>query len=292
MLTNRRLLTHARHRRLRAGPRGGRLGPAVAHAAGQPRRAGRRRIAVAEPPRRPRVHARSATALPDLPVRLRVGTRLWLGERSALRAAGTVLAVHPTPQGQSAGYHQRRGPRDGYVVVVSGGTSHGVALTAPRPGPQCASAGRRSRLGGPRGGGPLPLAVPAALGRPGVVPRTAAHARVDAADPEGHHPAAGGRAARVRCPVHDRRTRRDHRLTPGCRPRASPGYVQVLAGLSPARHRLGRRDPRRSRRCGPGRVRGDHASRTTSAISHAVASQCAAVAATYQPSCRPLSCVP
>ena len=72
-------------------------------------------------------------ALPDQAMRLRVGTRLWLGERSALHAAGTVLAVHPTPQGQSAGYHQRRGPRDGYVVVVSGGTSHGVALTAPRP---------------------------------------------------------------------------------------------------------------------------------------------------------------
>ena len=73
------------------------------------------------------------TALPDLPLRLRVGTRLWLGQRSALQAAGTVLAVHPTPHGQAAGYHQRRGPRDGYVAVVSGGTSHGVALTAPRP---------------------------------------------------------------------------------------------------------------------------------------------------------------
>lgn len=76
-------------------------------------------------------HVRSA--LPDLPLRLRVGTRLWLGDRAALRAGGAVLAVHPTPQGQSAGYHQRRGPRDGFVVVVSGGTSHGVALTAPRP---------------------------------------------------------------------------------------------------------------------------------------------------------------
>ena len=72
-------------------------------------------------------------ALPDLPVRLRLGTRLWLGERGALRAGGTVLAVHATPQGQSAGYHQRRGPRDGFVIVISGGTSHGVALTAPRP---------------------------------------------------------------------------------------------------------------------------------------------------------------
>lgn len=72
-------------------------------------------------------------ALPDIPIRLRLGTRLWLGDRAALRAGGTVLAVHATPQGQSAGYHQRRGPRDGYVVVIAGGTSHGVALTAPRP---------------------------------------------------------------------------------------------------------------------------------------------------------------
>jgi hypothetical protein len=77
--------------------------------------------------------AQLRTALPDVPVRLRVGTRLWLGERGALRPAGSVLAVHATMQGQSAGYHQRRGPRDGSVVVVSGGTSHGVALTAPRP---------------------------------------------------------------------------------------------------------------------------------------------------------------
>lgn len=73
------------------------------------------------------------TALPDLPIRLRVGTRLWLGDRGALRAAGTVLAVHATAEGQAAGYHQRRAPRDGHVIVVSGGTSHGVALTAPRP---------------------------------------------------------------------------------------------------------------------------------------------------------------
>jgi Alanine racemase, N-terminal domain len=72
-------------------------------------------------------------ALPDIPIRLRLGTRLWLGDRAALRAGGTVLAVHATPQGQAAGYHQRRGPRDGYVVVIGGGTSHGVALTAPRP---------------------------------------------------------------------------------------------------------------------------------------------------------------
>jgi hypothetical protein len=72
-------------------------------------------------------------AVPDLPLRLRMGTRLWLGDRGALQARGTVLAVHATAEGQAAGYHQRRAPKDGHVVVVSGGTSHGVAMTAPRP---------------------------------------------------------------------------------------------------------------------------------------------------------------
>lgn len=76
--------------------------------------------------------ADTRACLPDLPIRLRVGTRLWLGDRGALRASGTVLAVHATAQGQAAGYHQRRAPRDGHVIVVSGGTSHGVALAAPR----------------------------------------------------------------------------------------------------------------------------------------------------------------
>jgi alanine racemase len=73
------------------------------------------------------------TALPDQPVAVRIGTRLWLGDRRALRAQGRVLAVHATNEGQSAGYHQRRAPRDGHIVVVSGGTTHGVAMTAPRP---------------------------------------------------------------------------------------------------------------------------------------------------------------
>jgi hypothetical protein len=72
-------------------------------------------------------------AVPDLPLRLRIGTRLWLGDRGALGARGSVLAVHPTGDVVAAGYHQRRVPRDGHVIVVSGGTSHGVAMTAPRP---------------------------------------------------------------------------------------------------------------------------------------------------------------
>lgn len=78
--------------------------------------------------------ADTRAALPDLPLKLRLGTRLWLGAKGALRARATVLAVHPVPDGEAGGYHQRRGSKGGYIVVVSGGTSHGVAMVAPRPG--------------------------------------------------------------------------------------------------------------------------------------------------------------
>ena len=73
------------------------------------------------------------TSAPDAVVRLRSGTRLWLGDRSALHATGTVLAVHPLPTGAHVGYRQRTGPKDGTLVVVSGGTSHGIGLSAPTP---------------------------------------------------------------------------------------------------------------------------------------------------------------
>ena len=69
-----------------------------------------------------------------LPLKVRVGTRLWLGDRKALQASGTVLAVHPLPAGTRVGYRQRSGPRDGTLVVVSGGTAHGIGLSAPTPG--------------------------------------------------------------------------------------------------------------------------------------------------------------
>lgn len=71
--------------------------------------------------------------VPDIAVYARIGTRLWLGDRGALQARGTVLAVHDVVRGQASGYRQRRASRAGAVVVVGGGTSHGVALEAPSP---------------------------------------------------------------------------------------------------------------------------------------------------------------
>ena len=70
-------------------------------------------------------------ALPDIALYARIGTRLWLGDRGALQARGTVLAVHLVTRGQASGYRQRRAARASAVVVVGGGTAHGVALEAP-----------------------------------------------------------------------------------------------------------------------------------------------------------------
>lgn len=70
---------------------------------------------------------------PNLRFSLRIGTTLWLGDRSFLQASGTVLAVHRVMRGQPFGYHHRKSSSNGTVIVVSGGTSHGIALHAPSP---------------------------------------------------------------------------------------------------------------------------------------------------------------
>jgi hypothetical protein len=69
---------------------------------------------------------------PSTRFRPRVGTQLWLGDREAYVARGTVLDVHRLPAGTRYGYRQRKVARDSWLLVVSGGTSHGVALAAPR----------------------------------------------------------------------------------------------------------------------------------------------------------------
>ena len=66
-----------------------------------------------------------------LDVRPRVGTALWLGDRGALRATATVLDKHTVSRGERVGYRQRRLPRSGVVLVVAGGTAHGIGLEAP-----------------------------------------------------------------------------------------------------------------------------------------------------------------
>ncbi len=71
------------------------------------------------------------TTYADFTVRPRIGTDLWLGDRGALRPQATVLDVHPIDRGELFGYRGRAAPRAGHLVVVSGGTAHGIGLEAP-----------------------------------------------------------------------------------------------------------------------------------------------------------------
>jgi hypothetical protein len=75
--------------------------------------------------------ARLIAAWPDFEFRPRIGTALWLGDRSMLRVRATVLDVHPVERGDVFGYRGRSAPRDGHLLVVSGGTAHGIGLEAP-----------------------------------------------------------------------------------------------------------------------------------------------------------------
>lgn len=68
---------------------------------------------------------------PDFTFRPRIGTRLWLGDRAALSVRATVLDVHEVERGDVFGYRGRSAPKHGFIVVVSGGTAHGIGLEAP-----------------------------------------------------------------------------------------------------------------------------------------------------------------
>jgi alanine racemase len=71
---------------------------------------------------------------PDFEFRPRVGTRLWLGDRGALTARATVLDVHGVDRGDVFGYRSRVAPKSGHILIVSGGTAHGIGLEAPTGG--------------------------------------------------------------------------------------------------------------------------------------------------------------
>jgi alanine racemase len=82
------------------------------------------------------------TAYADLTVRPRIGTDLWLGDREALRVTATVLDVHELARGDVFGYRGRSAPREGHLLVVSGGTAHGIGLESPK-----GDTGLRARAG-------------------------------------------------------------------------------------------------------------------------------------------------
>lgn len=84
---------------------------------------------------------RELSASVGVPTRLRMGTKLWLGAPATRSVTARVLDVHRVERGERIGYWQRRMPRSGSVVVVSGGTANGIAMEAPT-----AAANPRQRL--------------------------------------------------------------------------------------------------------------------------------------------------
>jgi hypothetical protein len=89
-----------------------------------------------------------ADRYPEVRFRPRIGTDLWLGDRGALRVTARVLDSHPVERGETFGYRGRTLPRNGTLVVVSGGTAHGIGLEAPT-----GDAGLRARAGSLARGG-------------------------------------------------------------------------------------------------------------------------------------------
>ncbi|MDH6119688.1 alanine racemase [Kitasatospora sp. GAS204B] len=71
-------------------------------------------------------------AHPRVEFRSRIGTRLWLGDVGALSAGATVLDVTALAKGERYGYRQHRAPSDGHLLVVCGGTAHGIGLESPK----------------------------------------------------------------------------------------------------------------------------------------------------------------
>ena len=88
------------------------------------------------------------TAYRDYEFRPRIGTRLWLGDRGALRVRAEVLDVHPVERGDVFGYRARTAPKNGTILVVSGGTANGVGLEAPTSGATLRDRASRLAKGG------------------------------------------------------------------------------------------------------------------------------------------------
>jgi alanine racemase len=85
---------------------------------------------------------------PDFELRPRIGTQLWLGDRDALAVRATVLDVHPVERGDVYGYRSRTAPAAGTILVVSGGTAHGIGLEAPTGGATLKDRAARIAKGG------------------------------------------------------------------------------------------------------------------------------------------------
>lgn len=85
---------------------------------------------------------------PQLDVRPRIGTSLWLGDLGSLSVRARVLDRHQLARGERVGYRQRAMPRDGHLLIIAGGTSHGIGLEAPKASHGAVQRGKSLARGG------------------------------------------------------------------------------------------------------------------------------------------------
>lgn len=88
------------------------------------------------------------THRPNLRIRPRIGTSLWLGDLGALSVRATVLDRHLVGRGERIGYRQRAMPREGSLLIIAGGTSHGIGLEAPKAAAGVLQRGKSLAKGG------------------------------------------------------------------------------------------------------------------------------------------------
>ena len=68
------------------------------------------------------------TAFTNNRIRVRVGTSLWLGDKSMIQLSADVLDLHPVQCGDTAGYRNSPITQDGSLVMIGAGTSHGIQI--------------------------------------------------------------------------------------------------------------------------------------------------------------------
>jgi alanine racemase len=66
-------------------------------------------------------------AHPDRRFAIRLGTLLWHGDKATMRLRADVLDAHRVARGTALGYRANPAPSDGSVVVIGGGSAHGLA---------------------------------------------------------------------------------------------------------------------------------------------------------------------
>lgn len=62
---------------------------------------------------------------------MRLGTDLWLNDKSFVDVRATVLDIQPVSRGERFGYKQRKANKSGFLVYMAGGSANGVGLEAP-----------------------------------------------------------------------------------------------------------------------------------------------------------------